>query len=270
MKRTIKLLAFAGVFAASPTLCSAQTQAENNVEGIWQLSIPSRNNDKDNGSFVLKWKIYSGDGHFTTMVCNSPNESATISASGKYIVENDSIVLEKTVDSNNSSQVSEERVRIKFIGNSLMTAFHNNDSQDGEWQELWKRITSKNDESVMPYVQNKTNAESLSCDLNGVYFNAEKMPKFSKGNDNEMKRYIAKKLKYPEEAQQKGLEGISMIRFVVNEKGKTENLQVFRSSHPILDKEAMRVIKTLTFTPGSNNGKKVKVYLTLPVAFKLK
>ncbi len=270
MKRIIKLLAFVCAFATSPTLSFAQIHLKKNVEGIWQLSIPSRNNDKDNGSFLLRWKIYSSDGNFTTMVCNSPNESAIISACGKYVVENDSTIIEKTIDSNNSAQVYEEHIRIKFINNSLLTAYHSNESKDGEWQELWKRVTSENDESIMPYVQNKNNAESSSCDLNGVYFNAEKMPEFSKGDYNDMLRYISQKLKYPEEAQQKGLEGRSMIRFVVNEKGKTENMQVFRSSHPILDKEAIRVISTLTFKPGINNGKKVKVYLTLPVVFKLK
>ena len=51
---------------------------------------------------------------------------------------------------------------------------------------------------------------------------------------------------------------------------KTENLQIMRSSYPILDEEAKRVISKLSFIPGMHDGKKVKVYMTIPVNFKLR
>ncbi len=41
-----------------------------------------------------------------------------------------------------------------------------------------------------------------------------------------------------------------MVRYVVNEKDKPEYMKIVRSSHPILDAEAKRVIAKLTFVPG--------------------
>ena len=61
-----------------------------------------------------------------------------------------------------------------------------------------------------------------------------------------------------------------MVRFVVNEDGKPQDFQIMHSSFGLLDNEALRVIKTLRFIPGRHNGKKVKVYLTVPVRFVLK
>lgn len=270
MKHIINIIPLICFLAVSPTLLLAQKNEGKSIEGIWQLTNPSRNNGngKDSYGFVPKWKIYYPDGHFTIMSCNAKNESANISATGKYVFENDSVVLEKSIFPDKNEH--EERIKIVFINKSLINIVHTANSNGGTWQELWKRVTSETDNSVSPYIQNKENGVKPSCDLNGVYFTADKMPVYSKGSERDMMLYIAKSLVYPEDAQQKGLQGITIVRFVVNEKGKPENLQVIRSSYPILDKEAMRVIETLAFKPGTNNGKKVKVYMNIPVDFKLK
>ncbi len=269
MNRTIlKTATLTAAFAFCSSLVSAQTAQTVNINGIWQLSIPSRNNDAKGDSFVPKWKIYNGDGTFTIFNYNEENNISTISEAGTYKFENDSVIVETLTTSEEEKANSSYRIKISMIGNLLMDASYIDSAEQNQWNELWKRVTTQQDTAVEPYVSNTSNKTTASRDLNGVYFHVEKMPEYAYGTQQKMLRDIAKTVKYPESAQQQGLEGYSIIRFVVNEKGKTENLQVVRSSYPILDKEAQRVIKKIKFIPGEHNGKKVKVYLTLPIRFK--
>ena len=66
------------------------------------------------------------------------------------------------------------------------------------------------------------------------------------------------------------IQGRVVVKFIVNEDGSVSDAQVKRSISQGLDKEALRVINMLPrFIPGRQQGKAVKVYFLLPVAFKL-
>ena len=57
---------------------------------------------------------------------------------------------------------------------------------------------------------------------------------------------------------------------MVSKTGAIENVKVLRGRHPALDKEALRVVKSMPkWQPGRNNGQPVKVTYTLPVTFRL-
>ncbi len=61
-----------------------------------------------------------------------------------------------------------------------------------------------------------------------------------------------------------------VVQFVVTKTGSIGEVRVARSKDPDLDKEAVRVVKSLPkFTPGKMNGHAVNVWFTLPVTFKL-
>jgi TonB family protein len=106
-------------------------------------------------------------------------------------------------------------------------------------------------------------------DKDQIYTVVEKMPQYP-GGINELMSYIGHNLKYPVEAQQKGIQGKSIIRFVVNRSGKVENAVVIRGLDQDCDNEGLRVINSLPdFIPGEQNGKKVSVYYVLPINFKL-
>jgi len=82
--------------------------------------------------------------------------------------------------------------------------------------------------------------------------------------------YIAKNLKYPVIAQENGIQGKVILRFVVSKTGVVDKIEVVRSLDPACDKEAVRVVRTLQrWIPGKQNGVNVSVYYTLPIAFKL-
>ncbi len=83
-------------------------------------------------------------------------------------------------------------------------------------------------------------------------------------------RFIAENIDYPEEAIQNEIEGTVYVRFVVTYKGKVDKVQIFRGVDPLLDEEAVRVVKKLPpFKPGMQAGHPVNVWFILPITFKL-
>ncbi len=102
-----------------------------------------------------------------------------------------------------------------------------------------------------------------------VYTVIEQMPVFP-GGEGELLAYIAKNIHYPVIAQENGIQGRVVVRFVVTKTGMVDKVEVLRSLDPSCDKEAIRVVKTLPkFIPGKQNGVNVSVWYTLPVVYKL-
>lgn len=104
---------------------------------------------------------------------------------------------------------------------------------------------------------------------NHVFTSVEQMPVFP-GGDAELLKYISSHIRYPDIAAENGIQGRVVVQFVVQKDGSVGQVKVARSKDPDLDKEAVRVVKTLPkFTPGRMNGQPVNVWYTLPVTFKL-
>ncbi len=102
-----------------------------------------------------------------------------------------------------------------------------------------------------------------------IFVSVQQMPEFP-GGMMALRRYIAEHIQYPVLAQENEIEGTVVVKFVVGKKGEVSNVQVIRGVDPLLDSEAVRVVKNLPrFKPGMNNGRPVKVWFTLPIVFKL-
>ena len=102
-----------------------------------------------------------------------------------------------------------------------------------------------------------------------VFQVVENMPEFPGGN-TELMKFLAKNIKYPAEAQQKGEQGRVMVQFVVGKDGKLSDIEIMRSISPTLDAEAIRVIKAMpTWKPGTQRGQAVAVKYTIPISFRL-
>ncbi|NJO92650.1 MAG: energy transducer TonB [Chloroflexia bacterium] len=100
-----------------------------------------------------------------------------------------------------------------------------------------------------------------------VYLLIDKMPRFP-GGETALKSFIANNLQYP--VTQSDYAGKVYVRFIIDEHGKVIKPQVIRGVDPLLDKEALRVVKTIPdWVPGEINGKKVKVWYVVPVDFYL-
>lgn len=103
-----------------------------------------------------------------------------------------------------------------------------------------------------------------------IYEVVESVPEFPNGGLPAMVDFIKKNIKYPEVARKNGVEGRVIVKVVIDKDGSVTDPVVVRSVDPYLDKEALRVIRLMPkWKPGTQSGKKVKVYFTLPVAFQL-
>lgn len=95
------------------------------------------------------------------------------------------------------------------------------------------------------------------------------MPRFP-GGETELMKFIAEKVKYPAEVQDRGIQGRVFVSFVVNEDGSLSDLEIVESLDPLLDEEFLRVIRLMPrWTPGKQRGQNVAVKYTVPVTFSL-
>ena len=118
---------------------------------------------------------------------------------------------------------------------------------------------------IYPYKKKNDKKDDESV----IYRSAEQMPRFP-GGEAALMKYIKSHIQYPAEALKNKIEGNVILQFVVQKTGKIGEVKVVRSLDKDLDKEAVRVIKSLPkFTPGRQNGKAVSVWYTLPVTFTL-
>ena len=102
-----------------------------------------------------------------------------------------------------------------------------------------------------------------------IFVVVEKQPEFPGGMTALMK-FLGDNIKYPVIAQENGIQGRVITNFVVERDGSISDVQIVRGQDPSLDKEAVRVIKTMPkWKPGQQRGKPVRVRFTLPVVFRL-
>jgi TonB family protein len=129
--------------------------------------------------------------------------------------------------------------------------------------------------------------KSIEYKDNELYTSAEQMPRFPgcediEGSDFEkdecakkaMLSYIYQNLTYPKVARDKGVEGMTVVQFVVTQEGKIKDAKVVRDIDGNFGAEAKRVVQEMNnmaekWTPGKQEGKVVDVLYTLPVKFKL-
>ncbi|MDE6418359.1 MAG: energy transducer TonB [Duncaniella sp.] len=97
----------------------------------------------------------------------------------------------------------------------------------------------------------------------------EQKPQFP-GGDAALMKWLGEHIKYPPMAAENNIQGRVTVQFVVTKTGAVGEVKVVRGKDPDLDKEAVRVVKSLPkFVPGKMNGHAVNVWYTLPVQFKL-
>ena len=141
------------------------------------------------------------------------------------------------------------------------TAFGQKDNDKGTED---RNVTRTLKEEVV--VEKKTPVEEKKEE---IFKSVEQMPTFP-GGDQALMKYLSSHINYPAMAQENGVQGRVVVQFVVTKTGKVGEVKVVRSVDKDLDREAVRVCKSLpNFVPGRQNGQPVNVWYTLPVTFKL-
>jgi protein TonB len=76
-------------------------------------------------------------------------------------------------------------------------------------------------------------------------------------------------IEYPEEARRQGIQGRVILDFVVDVDGRTQDIRVLKSLHPLCDSSAVAALERTRFIPGQRDGEKIPVRMRLPVRFQL-
>ena len=102
-----------------------------------------------------------------------------------------------------------------------------------------------------------------------VFDVVEQMPSFP-GGPSALMQFLSSNIKYPVVAEENGVQGRVVCTFVVERDGSITDVRVIKSVDPSLDKEAVRVVKSMPkWIPGKQNGSAVRVKYTVPVTFRL-
>lgn len=97
----------------------------------------------------------------------------------------------------------------------------------------------------------------------------EQMPSFP-GGETMLMEYFSSNIRYPEVAVENGIQGRVVVTFVVERDGSISDVEVTKSVDPSLDREAVRVTKSMPrWKAGMQNGKAVRVKYAMPVEFSL-
>ena len=115
-----------------------------------------------------------------------------------------------------------------------------------------------------------TPIEEIILEESGVFYNPEQYPQFPNNSEIRLLKWVQSNLKYPEIAKKNGVQGRVVVKFLIKKDGSIEEIKIYRSRHPALDEEAIRIVKTFPkFIPGKRNGVPVDMWYTLPIDFKL-
>ncbi len=90
------------------------------------------------------------------------------------------------------------------------------------------------------------------------------------GGEKAMNKFISSEVKYPMMAFEMNVQGRVFVRFTIDATGMVTNVHVPNPIHPLLDEEAMRVIKAMpNWKPGKQAGKPCPVVYTIPINFNI-
>lgn len=82
--------------------------------------------------------------------------------------------------------------------------------------------------------------------------------------------YFNKELIYPEAAVKDSIEGVLIVKFLINKEGKPERIETSGTLGILFDKEAARLIEHMPlWKPATVNGKPIASKLSVPLTFQL-
>lgn len=112
-------------------------------------------------------------------------------------------------------------------------------------------------------------SETLTDNSRRIYDVVDEMPEFP-GGSIALANYLHTQVKYPPLAEQNKIQGRVTCQFVITNEGVVTNVKVSRSSDPLLDAEAKRVISEMPkWIPGRHHGERVNTKYSVPITFTL-
>ena len=188
------------------------------------------------------------------------NEQKTIETEREAIVTQPSVGIEsiepivQVVNQSELSDISEE-INDDWLPEPLEIT-----EDQSEWIDA---------DEIMEYEDVEEEVVRPDYSSQKVYDIVDEMPTFSNG-DHELLKYIADNLEYPQEAIDADVQGTVFVKIIVEPDGSVSNAKIIRGIGSGCDEEAVRVVESLpNWEPGRRKGEAVRVYMSIPVSFKL-
>lgn len=212
-----------------------------------------------------------------------------------------SVIEEYTVLKNERDVRHGEYVKMHEDGNLIKTGFYKNNLRDSLWVIYAKNGVDtltfgmyKNDRQIGPWVINdsdgaldyvynfttrkislynwrgQSNRFQVLTEGRWVEQEIDNPPMMLDGNDPI--KIIARNIEYPIRAWRGGIDGEVVVSFVVDSLGRMGSVNLKKTVDPDLDKEALRIFKTVDFDwhPAQKDDKYITVRYSLPVTFILR
>ncbi|MCU7492934.1 MAG: energy transducer TonB [Ignavibacteria bacterium] len=267
----------------------------NNIPGMEELVFANRN--KAYGAYVLRkayprnlmiafWlavTLFAG-GVTTPLLLRSHSGESGLSAITKRSVVLDAITLTSVTKQLNLDEIAKLIPKVSTFKYMVPLV-----KPDAEVIENYSPDVSMLKDAIPGMVTRKGSdagidvtlidvKEPVSTDIvkdntteeNTVFSWAEEMPRFSEGEDA-LLSFLMANIRYPELARRVGVEGKVMVSFTVEKSGSISNMRVLKSIGGGCDEEAMRVVALTAgkWIAGKQNGKAVKVNMSIPIVFRL-
>ena len=136
--------------------------------------------------------------------------------------------------------------------------------------------TESNEEEIVEIVEVEEEEEDVDVPFAviedvPIFPGCEGVAKSERRNcfQEKMNKHIVRNFRYPEIAQEMGIQGRVYVNFIISKDGSITNIRM-RGPDKNLEKEAERIISKLPqMTPGKQRGRAVRVPFSIPITFRL-
>ena len=223
----------------------------------------------NSGAYIFEAKR---EGYKTTtlskhIASSEPVQSYTLSAPtpiyGSIMVDGSPINAEVMLDGKVVGQLP-----LKL--NNILVGKHNLTVSKAGYESYNTTVTVTEGHSVAVNCLLTAKSEQESVSEDPPFTTVEQMPTFQGGDLITFNRWVMSQIRYPEIAQQNGIQGLVLVKFIVETDGSLSNIKVIQSPDTSLTAEAVRVISNSPkWEPGRQRNLPVRVSFTMPVNFRL-
>ena len=115
----------------------------------------------------------------------------------------------------------------------------------------------------------QASGNARTTDNSEVFKAPDEQPEFV-GGQTALFNYLSNNVVYPPVAIQNNIQGRVVVSFIIEKDGSVSNVKLEYGVDPLLDAEALRVVKTMpSWNPGKISGKPVRTQFALPITFRL-
>lgn len=123
-------------------------------------------------------------------------------------------------------------------------------------------VTSSGDDEIM--------GDGTGDGTDEPFVVVEEQPTFMGGGIEKFRAWVQKRVVYPREAEENGIEGKVFLTFVVERDGSVSTVQIVKGVDKLLDDEAKKAIEASPkWTPGLQRGRPVRVRFSFYLNFSL-